>query len=423
MSRSYDVIVAGLGAMGSAAAFHLARRGQRVIGLDRYAPPHDRGSSSGRSRIIREAYFEHPAYVPLVQRAYELWRELEYGSGRTLMTPTGGLMIGPPEGELVAGALASARAHELHHEVLDAAALAQRYPGMTPTAETVAVWEPRAGVLFPEACIEEHLRAAANAGAELRGEQPATRWTASDAGVEVVTPHETLTAGALILAAGAWMGELLPDAGLALEVRRQPLFWFEPLGEPERFSPQRFPVFIWEHDPGRFIYGFPDFGDGVKLARHGEGERTAPGSVRRDVTSVEAEEVRGLHQHARPPLRARRAPRASQRVDREPLLGARIQVLERDRRDPRRLGHRPRAALRPGAVPAGAVPVARPGHKVEGHWRGRSCRRLRHRKRGCVAVNPRPRLCGLLKPSHPPLESKLEVRSARARSRLKGRQP
>ncbi len=300
MSRSYDVIVAGLGAMGSAAAFHLARRGQRVIGLDRYAPPHDRGSSSGRSRIIREAYFEHPAYVPLVQRAYELWRELEYGSGRTLMTPTGGLMIGPPEGELVAGALASARAHELHHEVLDAAALAQRYPGMTPTAETVAVWEPRAGVLFPEACIEEHLRAAANAGAELRGEQPATRWTASDAGVEVVTPHETLTAGALILAAGAWMGELLPDAGLALEVRRQPLFWFEPLGEPERFSPQRFPVFIWEHDPGRFIYGFPDFGDGVKLARHGEGERTAPGSVRRDVTSVEAEEVRGTAERLLP---------------------------------------------------------------------------------------------------------------------------
>src|SRR5258706_201168 len=216
------------------------------------------------------------------------------------MTPTGGLMIGPPEGELVAGALASARAHELHHEVLDAAALAQRYPGMTPTAETVAVWEPGAGVLSPEACIEEPLRAAANAGAELRGEQPATRWTASDAGVEVVTPHETLTAGALILAAGAWMGELLPDAGLALEVRRQPLFWFEPLGEPERFSPQRFLVFIWEHDPGRFIYGFPDFGDGVKLARHGEGERTAPGSVRRDVTSVEAEEVRGTAERLLP---------------------------------------------------------------------------------------------------------------------------
>lgn len=300
MSRRYDVIVAGLGAMGSAAAFHLARRGQRVIGLDRFAPPHDRGSSSGRSRIIREAYFEHPAYVPLVQRAYELWRELEYGSGRMLMTPTGGLMIGPPEGELVTGALASARAHELRHEVLDAAALAQRYPGMTPAPDTVAVWEPRAGVLFPEACIEEHLRAAANAGAELRGEQPATRWTATDAGVEVVTPHETLTAGSLILAAGAWMGELLPDAGLSLDVRRQPLFWFEPLGEPERFSPQRFPVFIWEHDLGRFIYGFPDFGDGVKLARHGEGEPTAPGSVRRDVTRVEAEEVRSTAERLMP---------------------------------------------------------------------------------------------------------------------------
>src|SRR5882672_6003408 len=132
MPASYDAILAGLGAMGSAAAFHLARRGRRVLGLDRFVPPHSLGSSHGQTRIIREAYFEHPAYVPLVQRAYLLWEELERESGQSLLTRTGGLMIGPREGELVAGALRSARAHALPHEVLDAAEIAARVPAFRP---------------------------------------------------------------------------------------------------------------------------------------------------------------------------------------------------------------------------------------------------------------------------------------------------
>src|SRR6266571_3650807 len=141
MSNDYDVIVAGLGAMGSAAAYHLARSGKRVLGLDRFQPPHSFGSSHGSTRIIREAYFEHPSYVPLVQRAYDLWGGLERKSGRRLLIPTGGLMIGPPEGALVKGALRSAEQHHLRHELLSSAELTRRFEVFKPDERMAAVWE------------------------------------------------------------------------------------------------------------------------------------------------------------------------------------------------------------------------------------------------------------------------------------------
>ncbi len=175
---AYEVILAGLGAMGSAAACHLARRGKRVLGLDRFSPPHGYGSSAGRSRIIREAYFEHPAYVPLVRRACELWDALAQDTGRALRLATGGLMIGHPEGTLVTGALASARIHALAHDVLEAPELARRYPALAPRPDDVAIWEPRAGVLFPEACIAAHLEQAASAGATLAVDEPLLSWSA-----------------------------------------------------------------------------------------------------------------------------------------------------------------------------------------------------------------------------------------------------
>src|SRR5690606_13536125 len=165
---TYDVVIAGLGAMGSAAAFHLARRGVRVLGLDRFAPPHAFGSSHGRTRIIREAYYEHPLYVPLVRRAYELWAELEEESGRRISLRTGGLMIGPPDGTLVAGARRSALEHGLPFHELSAAELRERVPAFQPADDMVAIEEPRAGILFPETCIGAHLEAARRAGADLR---------------------------------------------------------------------------------------------------------------------------------------------------------------------------------------------------------------------------------------------------------------
>jgi len=175
---SHDVLIAGLGAMGSAAASELARRGVRVLGLDRFTPPHSLGSSHGETRIIREAYFEHPVYVPMVQRSYELWRDLERASGARLLLETGGLMIGRPDSALVEGARRSAELHELQHQMLTAAQVCARFPALRPEKDMVAVWEPRAGVLFPEACIGAYLTQARRHGAQLRFEEPVRHWEA-----------------------------------------------------------------------------------------------------------------------------------------------------------------------------------------------------------------------------------------------------
>src|SRR5207248_11267728 len=165
---SFDIVVCGLGAMGSAALYELARRRRRVLGFERFAPGHDRGSSHGATRIIRLAYFEHPNYVPLLRRAYELWRELERDSGEDLLTETGGLMIGTPDSELVSGSLASARQHGLEHELLSADEVQRRYPALHLQADEVALWEPRAGFLRPERCVATFIGAARAAGVETR---------------------------------------------------------------------------------------------------------------------------------------------------------------------------------------------------------------------------------------------------------------
>jgi len=292
MSETLDAVVVGLGAMGSAALAALASRGRRVIGLDRFTPPHAFGSSHGKSRIIREAYFEDPRYVPLVQRAYERWADLERESGRTLLLRTGGLMIGPPGGALVSGALRSAEVHALPHQLLSAAEARAAYPALRVPDDAVAVREPRAGVLFPEACIAEQLERARRHRAEIRCDEPAIAWAAEGEGVEVRTERGRFRAGHLVLCAGAWLARLVPELELPLAVTRQALFWFEPAAHPERFAPGRFPIFIWEDEPGRFLYGFPDLGDGIKIARHQEGEATDAESVRREVGADEIEIMR-----------------------------------------------------------------------------------------------------------------------------------
>ena len=292
MTPTYDVVIAGLGAMGSAVARSLARRRRRVAGLDRFSPPHALGSSHGRSRIIREAYFEHPAYVPLVRHALGLWRDLERESGERLLLPTGGLMIGPPQGTLVRGALASAEAHRLPHERLDAAGIAARVPAIRPAPGMVGVWEPNAGVLFPEAAIATTLASARRHGAELRLDEPMVAWRADDRGVEVSTPRGQLRAAHLVLASGAWLPGHTPGLALPLEVERVALFWFEPARDPTAFDPGRFPVFILEHAPDRYIYGFPRLDGLIKLARHHEGTPADPDRVRRDIAPEEASSLR-----------------------------------------------------------------------------------------------------------------------------------
>ena len=201
----YDAIVAGLGAHGSAAAYHLAKRGQHVLGFDRFARGHTLASFGGLSRIIRLSYYEHPSYVPLLKRAWDLWRELERESGETLLTQTGGLYMGPPEGELVSGALASARMHGLAHELLDNAELRRRYPLFDIDRDWIGLFDTQAGWLAPERSVETHLRLAERHGATLHFAEPIDRWERDGDGVRVFSAKGSYRARRLVIAAGSWL--------------------------------------------------------------------------------------------------------------------------------------------------------------------------------------------------------------------------
>jgi len=291
----YDVIVAGLGGMGSAAAYHLAARGERVLGLERHTPAHDKGSSHGESRIIRQAYFEGAEYVPLLFRAYELWEELEGETGENLMTLCGGLFIGPEDGELVSGSVASADEHDLPYEMLDSSELKRRFPVFEPGPETVALFEKRAGFVRPEATVRAHLGRAAALGADLQFGESVVSWEVTEWGVRVRTESGLYEAERLVVAAGAWAGELLSDLGLPLEVTRQILFWFRPRGGTAAFAPERLPIWIFEPDDGNMFYSFPaiDGADTVKAAFfRADGTPADPNTIDREVHADEVDFIR-----------------------------------------------------------------------------------------------------------------------------------
>jgi sarcosine oxidase len=291
---AYDVIIVGLGAMGSAAAYHLARRGRKVLGLDRFTPPHTFGSSHGQSRITREAYFEHPAYVPMVQRAYTLWNELEKASGVRLLQQTGGLMIGRPDSVVVTGARRSAEMHQLPHEILSSTQLRNRFPALHPDDDMIGVFEPRAGILHPERCISTHLDLARRHGAELRFGETVLNWRANQDWGRVRTATTEYHAATIILSAGSWIQSLAPDLASALRVERQVLFWFEPVRHADRFDPRHCPVHLWQFDGQHFFYGFPNLGEGVKVARHHHGEIIPAEATRHEVTPGELKDMRAL---------------------------------------------------------------------------------------------------------------------------------
>ena len=284
--------------MGSAAAYQLAGRGQRVLGLEKYTPPHEKGSSHGRSRIIRQAYFEDPAYVPLLLRAYELWEQLGQDSGEEVLTITGGLMVGQPDSDLVAGSRESADKHGLPYELLDAPEIKRRFPAFVPTPGTVALYEEKAGFVRPEVSVSSHLNLASRRGADLRFGEPLTSWHASPSGdrVTVETGKGTYEAASLILCAGSWAAGLLPELELPLEVTRQILFWFEP-DDAASFTPENFPVYIWEPEDGNTFYGIPshDGERGVKAAFfRADGVPCTPETIDR---RVHEEEVRFIREY------------------------------------------------------------------------------------------------------------------------------
>jgi sarcosine oxidase len=287
-----DAVVIGLGAMGSAAMASLARRGYKVVGIERFVPGHDRGSSHGATRIIRQGYFEHPSYVPLVQAAYPLWRELAAEAGEPLIDITGIVEIGAPDSELVAGTLAASQLHRLAHDVLDAGALRRRFPLFRVSDHDVAVFQPDGGFLRAEPAIRAFVTRARQAGAELRTGETVQAIEPRGSGVRVVTTRGVIDAGCAIVAAGAWVKALLPDLPVAMRVTRQVLGWFAPR-EPALFSADRFPVFMQQNAEGLF-YGFPDDGTGwVKLAKHHHADETVdPDRCDRVVSASDATMIR-----------------------------------------------------------------------------------------------------------------------------------
>lgn len=300
MPHPYDVIVIGLGGMGSAAAYQLAARGRRVLGLERHTPAHDKGSSHGQSRIIRQAYFEDPAYVPLLLRAYELWRQIEAETGSNLLVVTGGLMIGMPESHVVAGAIRSAEEWGLAHEVLDAATIRRRFPQFMPQPREIALYEELAGFVRPEAAVAAHLDRAAALGAELHFGEPVVRWEARSGGegVRVTTARGTYEAARLVVSPGPWAPETLARLALPLEVERQVMYWFAPVGGDAAFAPDRFPIYIWEAEEGVTIYGFPTSdgpGSAAKVAFFrvpGPHQVTTPETIAREVGAAEVAQMR-----------------------------------------------------------------------------------------------------------------------------------
>jgi sarcosine oxidase len=279
----YDAIVIGTGGVGSAAAYHLARRGAKVLGLDRFPPAHDRGSSHGETRIIRQAYFEHPDYVPLVLGAYDLWAELAQQQAEQLYYEVGLVQIGPPDGIVLPGVLESARQHGLSVEMLSASDIARRFPGFHADEAWQGVLEQRAGYLRVEACVLAHLAQAVQYGAELKSGITVRSWLPDGSGVRVETDAGEFKAARLIISAGPWASQLLADLKIPLVVRRAAQYWFA-ADAPEYAADKGCPTFLFETPEGIF-YGFPRIDElGVKTARHAGGPVvTDPLAVDREV--------------------------------------------------------------------------------------------------------------------------------------------
>ncbi len=300
MSNRYDVIVVGVGSMGASACWHLARRGVRVLGFEQFDIPNTRASHHGFSRMIRLAYFEHPDYVALLRRAYEVWDDLERDAGQQVLHVNGGLYVGRPDSELVTGSIEAARAYDLPHEVLDRADVARRFPQFHVPDDSIAFYETKAGFVVPERAVASFAEQALRHGATLRAHEPVESWSASDSGVCVRTAKGTYEADRLVIAGGAWSNQLLHDLKVSLTVTRQTLAWVWPK-RPDLFAMGTFPCWALDLSPRDAFrgvhYGFPmappDLANpGFKLALHWPDEPCDPDTVDRDVQPGDEEQVR-----------------------------------------------------------------------------------------------------------------------------------
>lgn len=295
-TQRFDAIVIGLGGMGSATLYQLAQRGKRVLGIEQFGIAHDKGSSHGVTRIIRLAYHEHPSYVPLMRRAYELWRNLEATAQEQILHITGSIDAGPPGSSNFAGSLLSCEEHDLPHEVLTSSELTKRFPGYRLPSETMAVFQGEGGFLLPERCISLFTEQAQALGAAVHTDEPVLEWEPTPDGVRVRTEWGEYEAETLVISAGAWASKLIPGLRAVAVPERQALLWIETL-RPEYFTPEAFPVFNLIVDEGNF-YGFPEFGiPGFKLGRyHHLEENVDPDDIDREPNAADEALLRGFTQ-------------------------------------------------------------------------------------------------------------------------------
>ena len=307
MTTTADVIVVGLGAHGSSVACHLARRGLKVIGFDTHRPPHTFGSSHGGSRIIRQAYSEAPFYVPIMQRSYDLWDDLQKRTGRKVMNITGGISIGDKRGKGIKGIQRSAEEYDLPLNVLSPEQITQRFPMLHPHEHMIGAFDPRAGAIFPEEAVQAHLEEAIKAGADLHFDEPVTKWRPDRHGgnVQVETESGAFEAKQLVFTAGAWLPELVSKLKLPMWIERQVLFWFEPKANAEAFLPQNMGNHSWEYEPGHSMYAQPNYGEGVKIALHHDGASAHPDELDRVVAESEEKALREQIERYIPDLNGR----------------------------------------------------------------------------------------------------------------------
>ena len=285
------VIVVGLGAHGSSTAYHLASRGIDVIGIDQFHPPHAMGSSHGPSRIFREAYREGPGYVPMLQRARELWNRLNRDFEKRSFQVTGGLFMGEPNGDAMTGIQKTSMVHNIETHVLTPDDVRRRYPVFRIPDGWQAIYEPNQGAVFPEVAVEAHLSLAAKAGADLRFDEPVESWTSTSAGVKVSTATGEYEADRLVLTPGAWMPEMVRELTLPLKVERVSLWMVKPRANADLFVAGKCPNAAWELGENYPLYIQPDFGTGVKFALDHHGTTTTAETISRTITSEDREKV------------------------------------------------------------------------------------------------------------------------------------
>jgi sarcosine oxidase len=302
MDTSFDVIVIGLGAFGAATTYQLAKAGARVLGLDRYSPPHIYGSTHGETRITRLACGEGPEYTPFARHSHEIWRDFERATGETLLKQSGLLVISGPgkraaahgKEDFLASTTAIARAHDVAHERLDDAAIRARFPAFAIADGDEAYFEPEAGYCFPERCITVQLDAARRLGATLHTGETVASFAKDGTGVRVVTDQGEYRAAHLVIAAGPWLPQLVPSLARRFKIRRQVLVWFRVADDVPiaHFQPDRFPVFYWQVPRSQAIYGFPSIdGRTLKVATEQYKTTTTPETVNRNATPEEIAEV------------------------------------------------------------------------------------------------------------------------------------